>query len=547
MAIDSKFFEERHPSHDGHAELWRRCYMAYRGGPKFKEQFLKRHEGEGDADKAERLARCSYENHTRDIIERFASILFSRKIDREPEKGNKDRYEEINENIDLRGTRRDDWIRRVAWPLTSVFGWLPVLVDMPKGEAETELQREELGLQPYVVPILPPRFLNWSVDGRGQLEWALFERKRREADPEEGVVEVRQFRLVDKVSTRVFEERKGKKGTEIVEVEEVEHNLGIVPIVTFYDQRQADEDLVGYPSIQDAVDQSIELFNVMSEKREVAHKTLFNMLAAPDDAFSGEEERETIVGPHWIFRYNQEGSPPEWISAPVEPVSELREEIATMRRRIYELAGLDAGHVEEKREELSGVAYTLRRKPTEDKAIRLGRSFEDAENALDVMIMRVFEEDANFEPNVRYPKRYAVRDTQATLEQLRLVEESSTLPPKVKAKMASRIVYTEDFSEYSDDELEAMEQEIEAFDPQVEEVAQARKLREAEVEPEERLVEKQIAMQKQHGHEMAQKNIETAKINQETQLKLKEMELAEAERARAAAPKEEKKSAWGDL
>ena len=195
--------------------------------------------------------------------------------------------------------------------------------------------------------------------------------------------EARQYRLIDRESTRVYEKREDDKGKSRMElVDEVEHGLGVVPIVVFYDQRQADEDLVGYPSIQDAVDQSIELFNTMSEKRECAHRTLFNMLAVPEDSFSGDEEKEKVVGPKYVLTYSPDGSPPQWVSAPVEPVSELREDINHMRRRIYELAGLDAGHVEEKREELSGVAYTLRRKPTEEKAIRLGQSFEEAAAAM---------------------------------------------------------------------------------------------------------------------------------------------------------------------
>ena len=542
------FFGARHPVYTRYLPMWARISSAYKGGDAFKQSYnyLWKYEAETDEDWRERQKRTAYENHPRNIVERFSSILFSRKIVRETVKGNAARWEELNEDYDLRGNSRADWMRRIAFPLSQVYGWLPTYVDSTKKGAKTKTAAddEELGLRAYVVPILPPNLLNWNADRRSMLEWALIKAGTRiEGGPLEQQNKVVEYRLLKRDVTEVWEERVGKGGkTVYTQVDEINHNLGQVPIVVLYDMRLPNEDFVGYPSILDSVDKSIMLFNYSSWSEEAAYKTLYNQLAVPEDSFSGEEEQEYVAGPNYITRYPMESSPPSWVSPPTGPIDALRAEMQDMRRQIYELAGLDAGHAEKSQSELSGVAYTVRRKPTEDKAVRLGQNMQEFEEQLDWMMMGVVEGQQDFESSIIYPRRYAVRDTRDALEQQRIVEESTTIPPKVKARLAAGIVNTNDFAELSDKDLEELEQAILDYNPQAEEVEHTKQLKRAEVDELIPLEMEKIKAQKQYAETIAGNNMERERIRAESAEKIKTMEL-EQKPAEAPAPKE-KPSLW---
>jgi len=548
-----EFFKTKHPAYLKYQPIWTRIYRAYRGGDGFKNSFLWKYEREEQEEWLKRIERTAYENHTRDIVERFSSIIYSRKISREVAAGNGARWEELNEDFDLCGRAREDWVRKVAFPLSQAFGWLPVYVDSnkTKQKTETEADKKELGLRPFVMPILPFDFLNWEVDRFKQLEWALARMgKRSSNEPMVDAEDITEYLLLKRNTTEIWEESKGKDGgQEYRLVNEVPHNLGVVPIVILKDMELPDEGVVGYPSILDSTDLSILLYNYSSWSEEVAYKTLYNMMAAPEDAFSGEEEAEMPAGPSYIFRYPVEGNPPSWVSPPVAPIEVFRSEIKDIRRRIYELAGLDAGHAEERQSELSGVAYSIKRENTEDKAIRLGQSLQAFEQELDWLLMEKVEGQSGFKSEIIYPRRYAVRDTRDALEQQKIVEESTTIPPKVKARLAAKIINTTDFAELSDKDQQELEQAILDYNPQAEEVEQLKQMKRAEVEELVPLETEKIKVQKQHAETIAESNVQRERIRQMTELeklkheeKLKKMEL-EQKPAEAPVPKE-KPSLW---
>jgi len=361
----NEFFQERHRLYHKYRSAWEKMFFAYKGGEEFKssKRFLWPYEAEAASDWELRSQRAAYENHLRDIIDRRASILFSRKIARDPKGGKRTRWEELNEDIDLRGTPREEFVRK-AFMLCQIFGWLPVLVDYyGRGEGETDKDREELGERPYWVPILPFDFVNWSTGEDGALEWVLIHSKLRDAsEPMSPAKTSVQYRLIDRVNTEIWEEHEetdgqtGKSRTSYHMVDEIAHNLGRVPVEILVDLPMPGESIVGHSSLQESTDVSIKMFNLQSCQQDNAYKTLYSQMVAPEDAVTAEE-RETTVGPSYIFYYNPEASAPQWIAPPTAPVQVLQELIDAQRQRIYELAQLDAGHAEKKKEELSGVAY----------------------------------------------------------------------------------------------------------------------------------------------------------------------------------------------
>lgn len=542
----AEFFKKRHPSYTKYKSDWNKMWLAYHGGSAFTDAFLLQYEKEPTKFFKERKRRSAYENILADCIDRRSDIIFSRNIKRDPKAGNKvNIWKEINENIDQDGTARGDFIQRVCFPLSQIFGWVPVLVDKPEGAAYTGQGQQDQKLWPYAVPILPLNFLNWRMGDDGQLEWALLRfDTRRLGEPMAEEKQVREYRLIDRVKTEVWEERResdgqGETTVDYVRLRTAPHNLGSVPVVVLYDKQMLGQKFIGAPSLLSSTDLSILMFNMMNWSGEVAYKTLYNTLVAPES--HGTDEREKAMGPGEVLFFPEGSVAPHWISAPTDPIAEYRNEIKDMRRRAYKQAKLDEGQAEEHKDEMSGIAKTIDRKPTEDMAKRRGQNLETFEVQLDLMMMQVWEEDATFESGVQYPKRYAVQTTRYALEQQELVEKSTTLPPKVKALLASKIVNTEDLAELDEDEQAELEEKILNYDPQAEEVEQARKLKRAEVEELIPLEEKRIAVSKQHSEVMAQKNLEAAKIHAEVEREKMKLD-AENRKAEAAKPKEEPKT-----
>ena len=529
------FFEERHPAYEHYKPLWERIYLAYRGGSAFKEAFLWRYEREGQGDFEERLARCSYENHTQHIIQRFDSLVFRRSAKREATAGKRERWAELNEDIDLRGNAREDFVRN-CFHLAQIFGWLPVLIDQTPGRAETDQGREEWGIRPFARPILPFSFLNWETNRFGELEWVVIESKGGEPiAPMEEREDITEYRIINRQTTQIWikETKKDKNKKSITEYnmkEEISHGLGLVPIAILYDKRIPNESVVGISQVADSVDQSVLLFNYMSYSGELAHKTLFNMLAAPESMDTGEESK--IVGPAYVFWYPEGAAPPAWVGPPVDSVVTLRKEIQDIRRNIYRLSELDEGHADEKREELSGVAYSIRRVDTEEKARQLAMNLEAFEEQLDFLMMNAWEGDAKFESEIVYPRRFGQRSTREALEQQRIIEESTTLPMQVKQVLAAGIINTTDFAELDEEKQKELEQEILDFNPLATDVEQTRQLEGARAEAAERLEIAKREANQAYGREMAAAQLEAEKLKRETELEKAKMEAKKPQEER---------------
>jgi hypothetical protein len=228
---------------------------------------------------------------------------------------------------------------------------------------------------------------------------------------------------------------------------------------------------------------SIKLFNQSSWYDQLLYKTNFSTLAATP--FNGSaEEPEIVVGTGDVFWVPEGGQMPSWISPDTGPAEVFERKIRDMRRRIYEQAEIDAGLPEDSKSTLSGEAYSFRNKPVEDMARRLGRGMEAFECELDTMIMRHWGGDTEFIPAIRYPKRYGVRAVRDALEELKAIEQSESIPARVKCLLASKIVFTEGFAELSDTEQEEFEKLIREYHPFEYEKQRSYELRRAQVDAE---------------------------------------------------------------
>jgi len=429
-------------------KLWKRMESAYTGGESFRRQFLWQHEREDDEDWLQRLHRSVYENHLRDLISRRESILFSRRIGRSIRSATLP-WELVKNNMDGAGNDWSTFIRQ-AFTYSQLFGFAAVLIDQPTIESRTALEDSQLGKRPYLRLLHPLRILNWKKDFAGNLEWISVQTSDSPC--------VRLVITRDRVYT--FEEESEaaftQRSRELAPVSVVHHTAGSIPLIILQDIPSENQGF-GITSLQSACDLSILYFNQSNWYDQLLYKTNYSTLAATP--FGGaNEESEMIVGSGDVFWVPDGGMMPSWISPDTAPADVFERRLAYMRRRIYELAALDVGHVEDKTRDLSGIAYAVRRLPTEEMALRLSRNLAQFEEQL----ISTFYQLAGHRVDVTisYPKRYGVRPLRDAMRDIETIEHSSLLPDKVKSYIASQIVFTEGFADLSDELQTAFEDAI---------------------------------------------------------------------------------------
>jgi hypothetical protein len=523
-----EFFQERHPDYDKYSELWNGMRVAYYGGNDFMNKYLFPYEGEEDEDLQKRRQQAAYENQFQDIIERREAIVFSRNISRDVLKANAavGQWQLIKMNVDNRGNEWHKFIKK-CFRMAQTYGFLPVLTDRPQGsESTTRAQEEANGLLPYALPILPTAFINWEID-EGRLKWCVIRSVNRMRSPMEPIKEVTEYRLITDEVIQIWEQNgeNGEDSGKVKFISEITHNVGRVPVVILNDIDPKEDSLVGLPSLHNAVDLSIQLYNMQSWQQNLLYTTNFSQLALTPYGGEGEDTAKR-VGPKYALWVPPGGTTPTWVAPPMAPAEVFEKRTKDARRRIYEIAKLDAGLSDDTARELSGEAYDRRHKPTEDEARREGKRMEDFEKELaDLLINGWLKHDAEIQ--ITYPKRYGVRATAEALGQLEAVEKSETLPQSVKSKLAAQIIFTEDFAEMSDEEQDALYEEIVNYDPLAIELDYQRKLEEAKAAP-----TKDIEAQKQ------KKEVEKAKIDADARIESERVRAdAEVKKAEAEANK----------
>lgn len=394
MSEPYDLFSSRHPAYRRCLADWRFAYLAYHGGPGFKREHLYRHPAETASSFAERVRRVHYENYVAAVAAEKASILFKRPPYRA---GGHPLWQEFNADVDRQGSSRDDFARR-CFVMAQIFGWLPVLVDMPpQGETQDRAA-------PYCVPVLPFDFLNWAADERGRPAWVLIRERRREAeDPFEWPAERERFRLFDRERWQLFETA-ADPADGVVKLGEGRHGLGCVPVAILYDRRHPTEPVVGLSSLLSVAERCRNILNNNSLIRDIADRCLFPFLAA-EDYEGGGERRERRIGTAMMFWYPQGGASPRWIEPDTSAIATLKQLNEIEVRRIWEEANLEGGFAAEQAR--SGVAHSYEWRRTNDDIAAKARAMEEFERRVDALFGAWLGLE-DFRSTISYPRDFSV-------------------------------------------------------------------------------------------------------------------------------------------
>jgi hypothetical protein len=425
--------------------LWRRMEMAWRGGEAFKRQYLWRHEREDEEDWVQRLRRAVYENHLRDLVNRREAIIFGRRISRSVQSSSLP-WAAVSGNIDGNNNSWDAFIRS-CFTHSQLFGFAAVLVDIPTAENLTAMEDELGNIRPFVRLLHPQRLINWSLADDGSFQWVVVQ--DNDAPVRKQLITPETIYTFGGSSDDADRETDGRPRPRSMG----DNPSGTVPIVILSDLEAGGESL-GLPSLQSACDLSILYFNQSNWYDQLLYKTNYSTLAATPFGGSHEED-EMVAGSGDVFWVPEGGMIPAWISPDTGPADVFERRLAYMRRRMYELAALDVGHVEDKTRDLSGMAYSVRRLPTEEMAMRLARKLKEFEERL---IRTIYQcAGHRVSAQVKYPARYGVRPLSDAMREIEIIEKSRLLPEEIKTYIASQIIFTEGFADLSDDKQREFE------------------------------------------------------------------------------------------
>jgi len=419
---------------------------SYTGLGGFKDgSYLVRHKRETD-DKYERRQRLAvYPNYVKKIVDTWTALLFKRPPRRQLPK-DAEEYERFCQSADGSGTYIDDFMRRV-FRLSAIYGTVFVVVDKPRGEARTKLEELERGLFPYASVRLPTQLHSYELDELGRLRAVVFTEKRGKK------VYLRRFTPEGWELTTLFGDV----------VDGGEYALGRLPVVAVsLTERLVAGQLVAPPVIWDIARLNFEVYNLISEIREILRNQTFPILILP--ATNPEEEnkyRNLTVSTENALLYNPEkGGKPDFIAPPPAPVEAYMEYLKLTIEQIYKAANLE--FVLGAQTQRSGVALEFEFQNLNAQLAQFAMALEQAEYEIAQLVAR-WEGREKFGGVIDYAKDFSYRDAE---RQLKLALDALTVNVSrlfeiETKKLISRLI----LNDFSDDEtLKRIDEEIEGLE-----------------------------------------------------------------------------------
>lgn len=255
--------------------VWKVIYNAYTGGKAFiTKDNLFQYRVEDNLRFQKRLERADYTNHTQMLIDMLIGFVYANPPKREID----EKYAYIKDSI-YKGRSLQSLMNMVATNcLKSTVG---ILVDSPAVSVETEAERQENNLHPYVVYYAPEQICDFEVDDNGELLWIIFDNSY--IDKTDPSIEA-QKKNIRRLWTKTYYQdveivTKDGKDTYVLGEENL-HELDKIPFA-FVNCRDNDSDYICDSPFEDIVLKSRLIFNIASWASEVLASSSFQILLFP--------------------------------------------------------------------------------------------------------------------------------------------------------------------------------------------------------------------------------------------------------------------------
>ncbi len=412
-----------HPLYREYADLWRFYRLSYAGGPDYCESFLFSHEKERLKDFKRRMQRAYYPNHTRLVVDTYASHLYRNTISRQP---GSETIERLHDNMDLRGTAADQFYEKFARKVKAA-GVAHILVDKTRAEDGTQpltrAQEREAGIAPYAQIIDPEDLIDWRMDRHGRFVWAMI----REPEPtSRGPFDAPdaprwRYRVWHKETWELYsltegESPEGKKTTSAQIVEWGRHPCGRVPIVSgFWGERRGCEP-IATSAIQDLAPANRRLFNFVSLIDEQIYQHVFNVLCVPQTMWEQIKSQQGSFSVAGMIPVPDEGTRPFYLGPDVSQIGTIRSEIEKTENEVRRLSGL--GYTGETSAAAhSGEALSYLQHDKNALLLKFGARMADVEAQVDELASLWMEMPHPEENDRSYPESYDIDGLSKELKQ----------------------------------------------------------------------------------------------------------------------------------
>ena len=267
-----------HPDYDKLYDKWMFYLLTYEGGDEYKEvggkDYLYQHTREQPDDYNFRSKRAIFESISYIIINSWGSHIRRKRIQRI---GGNDAFELFNNNCDLNGHNLDYFMMEKVFPVVQADGFSYVVVDFPKSDEEinSDLERQEAGINPYLVQYYPTDAINWKWKN-GKFEWIIFKETNFVGDEDPLKLNNQSIETSYKLWTKDewLEYDQNKK-----ETNSGTHNFGEVPVTVFYNKESLIYNLpIGLSALKTIAEIDRKVYNMNSLLDEFLYRQCFVQL-----------------------------------------------------------------------------------------------------------------------------------------------------------------------------------------------------------------------------------------------------------------------------
>lgn len=386
----------RHPRYEALAAHWAFLEETYSGGREWFEAHIFKYYKEGDKEFEDRVSRAYRFNHTREIVNLVSKYVFKAPAVRRDDV--KPCIKDFRKSATRRGLDIDQFMRQIDIA-ASTFGRVYVVVDSTAdGQAKTQRDSTARGDRVIAYTVSPLDVLDISFDEDQQPIWALIrEYARNDRDPwnSDGKVKPR-FRLWTRDQFFLIEEEAAVKGKkpELKIVEQGEHALGVVPIVSV-DCFTATSDLYESPAlINDIAYLDRAVANYLSNLDAIIQDQTFSQLAMPASSQAGTDLDTNLIemGTKRVFIYNGEGgAKPHYLSPDPKQAELIVTSVKQIVNEIYHSVGVAGERTKQDNSQgidnSSGVAKAYDFERVKSLLMTKAKALQKAENQIYELVL----------------------------------------------------------------------------------------------------------------------------------------------------------------
>lgn len=396
--------------------------------------YLVQHPRESDAKFARRVKLAIRPNFVKKIVDSYLGYLFRVPPNRS---SGSDVYVAFQTDADGLGHALDKVMQR-AKKLAMIAGTTFVLVD-----------RDRAGGLPYLSLRLPSSIAWKKRDARGKL------------------LEIAFRETIDGITTtRVFD----AMGWQITDgtgmaIAAGQHGLGEIPVVALHSSDPLLNEISVAPWIGDITRINYDLYNAISEMREIIRNQTFPVLLIPQRFASNKSDAKSIqVGTDNALAYDPADGPPSYIAPPDNPITVIQGYIKDLIGMIYQSVNLEyvSGFASG-----SGLAISYFFQQTQSSLAGMVAQLENAE--VNIARLVVGYTGQRWDGSISYSRDFDLQDLAADLENAITalsIGVSNTFDRELKKRTARNVLGREVGAEvYAqiDGEIESAEKPYDDF------------------------------------------------------------------------------------